>query len=185
MGAHGSDLGSLKVCEPLSHFGYFSCTQSPPAKTCSCRYHEAKSVLLQGVYSGGAYMEGAGVVVHSGVGDLAFGVQGPQPDDLSAGLLKEFSGYLESGGLPNHIQENVPLLAWEKLCTNAAINAVTAVLRVKNGALLDSTAAMDLMKSVSMEAHQVGIEVLRPTSGENDSSWTSFKNNGWVRCAGN
>jgi len=34
-------------------------------------------------------MEGAGVVVHSGVGDLAFGVQGPQPDDLSAGLLKE------------------------------------------------------------------------------------------------
>lgn len=54
-----------------------------------------------------------------------------------------------------HVAPDVTSLAWGKLAVNAAINALTALLRVPNGELLERPSALALMDEAAREAAAV------------------------------
>jgi 2-dehydropantoate 2-reductase len=56
-----------------------------------------------------------------------------------------------------HVQtvEDARSLVWGKLVVNAAINPLTALLRVKNGELLERPSAREMMGALAREAAQV------------------------------
>jgi 2-dehydropantoate 2-reductase len=60
-----------------------------------------------------------------------------------------------TSGLPAELSEDLDALVWGKLVVNAGINALTALLRVPNGALAASTEARALMASAIAEANAV------------------------------
>jgi 2-dehydropantoate 2-reductase len=60
----------------------------------------------------------------------------------------------KAGFLVEVVPDPVSLL-WGKLVINAAINPLTALLRVTNGALLERPAARELMREASLEAASV------------------------------
>ena len=54
-----------------------------------------------------------------------------------------------------HIVHDAQSLVWGKLVINAAINPLTALLRVPNGALLERPTAREVMKALTCEAARV------------------------------
>jgi 2-dehydropantoate 2-reductase len=83
----------------------------------------------QGVTALGATLLGPGRVRHAGMGPTVFG---SAPDPEQAGALANL--FIESG-LPAETSTDLESLVWGKLMANVAINALTALLRVPNGAL--------------------------------------------------
>jgi 2-dehydropantoate 2-reductase len=53
------------------------------------------------------------------------------------------------------IVENAQSLVWGKLVVNAAINPLTALLRITNGELLERPSAREMMGRLALEAAQV------------------------------
>ncbi len=103
----------------------------------------------QGVTSLGGTLLGPGRVRHAGMGPTLFGAA---PDRALAGALADL---FNRAGLPAEVQEDVTGLVWGKLIVNAGINALTALLRVPNGALADAPAARDLLAAAAREAAAV------------------------------
>jgi 2-dehydropantoate 2-reductase len=68
------------------------------------------------------------------------------------GLMEEA---LKSAKFEVQIVEDAQSLIWGKLVVNAAINPLTALLRVPNGELLENPAARELMSALAYEAAQV------------------------------
>lgn len=54
-----------------------------------------------------------------------------------------------------HLVDDAQSLLWGKLVINAAINPLTAILRVPNGKLLELPSARDMMKALAIETAQV------------------------------
>ena len=71
---------------------------------------------------------------------------------LQDGLLVEM---LRQAGFPIEIVDNIQARVWGKLVINAAINPLTALLRVKNGVLLESASTLELMGDLAYEAAAV------------------------------
>ena len=97
----------------------------------------------QGVTSLGATLLGPGRVRHAGQGATMFG---SAPD--RAGM----AGVFAACGLPAELTDDLDALVWGKLVVNAGINALTALLRVPNGALDAVPAARDLVAAAVAEA---------------------------------
>jgi 2-dehydropantoate 2-reductase len=62
---------------------------------------------------------------------------------------------LKSAKFNVHIVEDAQSLVWGKLVINAAINPLTALLRVPNGKLLERMPAREMMKALAIETAQV------------------------------
>ena len=62
---------------------------------------------------------------------------------------------LRSAGFNVQAVEDAQSLVWGKLVINAAINPLTALLRVKNGELLDRPSAREMMRALAVETAQV------------------------------
>ena len=90
----------------------------------------------QGVTLQAASLRGPGVVVHGGEGPTHLAER--WPGDPAIRALAEL---LARAGFETHVAADVEALLWSKLVVNAAINPLTALLRVPNGALLESPAA--------------------------------------------
>jgi 2-dehydropantoate 2-reductase len=69
--------------------------------------------------------------------------------------LDPMEAALRSARFNVRIVDDAQSLIWGKLVINAAINPVTALLRVPNGRLLEIPAAHDLMKALATEVAQV------------------------------
>jgi 2-dehydropantoate 2-reductase len=65
---------------------------------------------------------------------------------------------LKSARFNLNIVEDAKSLVWGKLVINAAINPLTALLRVPNGHLLERPAAREMMKALARETAQVARE---------------------------
>lgn len=100
----------------------------------------------QGVTALGATLLGPGRVRHAGHGPTKFGAA---PD--RAGLAALASLFCECG-LPAELSDDLDALVWGKLVVNTGINALTALLRVPNGALPDTPAARELLAAAVAEA---------------------------------
>ncbi|MDX1435557.1 MAG: 2-dehydropantoate 2-reductase [Anaerolineales bacterium] len=69
--------------------------------------------------------------------------------------LQPLADWLALAGFSVHQAPDVESLVWGKLVINAAINPLTALLEVPNGALLKNEAARELMKATARETAAV------------------------------
>ncbi len=97
--------------------------------------------VLSGTVSLGAYMASLTTVVYAGRGEIHIG----EMDGQVTSRLKRFAGLFRTCGMDVRISEDVKRLVWSKLVINAGINALTAILRVENGVLLEISLARELM----------------------------------------
>lgn len=103
----------------------------------------------QGVTSLGGTLLGPGRVRHAGMGPTVFG---SAPSHTIASALAEI---FRRCGLPAEVRSEVESLVWGKLLVNVGINALTALLRVPNGALADLPQARTLLAGAVNEAAAV------------------------------
>lgn len=85
---------------------------------------------------------------------------GPGPTYLAirpeiAGQIEDMAALFEDAGLDPHVAADVDSLVWGKLAINAGINALTAILEVNNGALLDNEWAQGMMGDAALETAAV------------------------------
>lgn len=111
---------------------------------------------VQGVTALGATLLGPGRVRHAGLGPTTLAL-GPalarQPASIER--LRACARLFEAAGLETHIADNLDGLLWGKLAVNAGINALTAILRLSNGALAELAPARELMAAAAEEAAAV------------------------------
>lgn len=94
----------------------------------------------------GATLLGPGLVNEGGEGIISM------ERNQALGPIEEA---LRSAGFNIQLVEDVQSLIWGKLVINAAINPLTALLRVKNGELLERPFAHEVMKALARETAQV------------------------------
>ncbi len=96
--------------------------------------------VIQGVTSHGAMLDAqGGDVFHNGVGDTGIARNPTLPDSApAAASISRVAQVLGTAGFPARVLSNIDTLVWGKLIISAAINPLTALLRVPNGLLLDS-----------------------------------------------
>jgi 2-dehydropantoate 2-reductase len=104
------------------------------------------SRVAPGVTTSGATLLGPGLVRTGGEGILSI-EQNP--------ALGPIADALTSANFNVNIVEDAQSLIWGKLVVNAAINPLTAILRVPNGKLLELASAREIMKALAMETAQV------------------------------
>ncbi len=103
--------------------------------------------VVAGVTSHGATLLGPGCVRHAGVGPTHIAVR-PEIADKLAGVASVF----EQAGFEVHLSDDLDSLVWGKLIINVGINALTGILRVPNGQLVEIPAASELMARAVQEA---------------------------------
>lgn len=87
--------------------------------------------VLAGTVTYGARLESPGEVRCTGVGEIALGDPGGGRDSAAERLAAGFA----AAGIECEAAIDMPRRRWEKLAINAAINPVTALARVRNGAI--------------------------------------------------
>lgn len=105
---------------------------------------------LQGVTSHGATLLGPGRVRHAGWGPTHLSTRLEIADRVE-GIAEVF----RRAGFEVHISPDLESLIWGKLIINAGINALTAILRVPNGQLVEIGPARELMGQAVREAVRV------------------------------
>lgn len=109
--------------------------------------------------SHGCIFQGPGHVEHTGLGDTVLGP--PEPPDLPA--HHELADAFTQAGIETDVVPDISDELWAKAAVNAAINPLTAITGLPNGALLDLPELSRLMADVAGEVETVararGIEV--------------------------
>lgn len=108
--------------------------------------------VLGGITSEGATLLGPGRVRHAGQGQTHLGPALGAPD----AFCQELAALFNRAGFACQVAEGVQNLIWTKLVINVGVNALTAILGVPNGRLLELPAARDLMSRAVAEALAVG-----------------------------
>jgi 2-dehydropantoate 2-reductase len=119
-------------------------------------------VVLAAAVWVGAYMEGDGVVRHTGRGDLVLGVTRlgarRQGADLRA---RAIAAMFEAAGVPCPVADDVEKVLWHKLAINCAFNAISALGRSRYGRMARDPATREIMTEALREtlavAHAGGI----------------------------
>ena len=110
-------------------------------------------VVLAAVVWVGAYMEGPGVVRHTGRGDLVLGVTRACASRTDATLrAREVAAMFESAGVVCQVSDDVEAALWQKLAINCAFNAVSALGRARYGRMAREPAIRDLLEAAVLEA---------------------------------
>lgn len=103
-----------------------------------------------GITTQGAALAGAGRLVAAGGGPTTLATR-PAIDEQ----VRRFATLCALAGVDVRVAEDVDALLWGKLAVNAAINPLTALLRVPNGALLESPWAREVMRRAAGEVAAV------------------------------
>lgn len=144
-----------------------------------------------GVTTQGARLLETGLVLDSGAGRTVLGCRdslSPMATDLLTGLAQ----LLNEAGLETQTMTSIDGLLWSKLAVNAAINPLTALLELPNGALLNHPGLIEIMSAAAREAEAVAaaqgvtlaggdpveevIEVATRTSANNSSMLQDIQN---------
>jgi 2-dehydropantoate 2-reductase len=108
--------------------------------------------VLGGITSEGATLLAPGRARHAGRGQTHLGrAEGP-PDAFVLALADLFN----RAGFATSPAQGARNLIWTKLLVNVGINALTAILNVPNGRLLELAAAAEMMALAVAEAEAVG-----------------------------
>jgi 2-dehydropantoate 2-reductase len=103
-----------------------------------------------GVTSHGATLLGPGQVRHAGKGPTHLGFSAENED-----RVRKVAAVFSQAGLEVYASDSVDSLIWGKLIINAGINALTAILRVRNGILVEVEPMRGLMDEAVLEAVEV------------------------------
>ena len=103
--------------------------------------------VVAGVTSHGATLLGPGRVRHAGFGPTHIAARSE-----IAGKLADVAAVFEQAGFEVHLSDDLDSLVWGKLIINVGINALTGILRVPNGQLVEIPAAGELMAQAVEEA---------------------------------
>lgn len=106
--------------------------------------------VLGGVTSQGATLLGEGRIRHAGEGETVIG-PGGQGESSTQALVS----HLSSAGFKTRLVDNVEELIWGKLVINVGINALTAILRIKNGTIPLVSGIRQVMEDAVREALSV------------------------------
>ncbi len=106
----------------------------------------AKRRTALGVTTTGATLLGPGLVREGGAGVITL--------ERHPGIAP-FESALKKAGFQVEISDATESLVWGKLLINAAINPLTAILRVPNGALLERPPARELLAELALETAAV------------------------------
>lgn len=108
--------------------------------------------VMGGITSEGSTLLGPGRARHAGSGQTHLGPAAGEADDFT----REVAGLFQRAGFETTATSGVRNLIWTKLVVNVGINALTAILQVPNGRLLELPAAKDMMALAVEEAVTVG-----------------------------
>jgi 2-dehydropantoate 2-reductase len=104
--------------------------------------------IVSGAITGGAFLQAPALVKPAGEGVITLGVHA---------RLKPLVDLLGKAGFIVENDPDIHSIQWGKLVINAAINPLTALLRVTNGELLTRPSARALMAAIAREAAAVAV----------------------------
>lgn len=107
--------------------------------------------VLGGTTALGATLLEPGRVHHAGEGDTFVG----EPAGGISGRAEHVARVLTDAGVPTAAVPDIAVRVWAKLAINAGINALTALLRVRNGVLVQHPETLTLLESAVREAAAV------------------------------
>jgi len=107
--------------------------------------------VLAGVTSNGTTLLGPGSIRHSWMGDTIIG----ELDGQATERLEQVAEALRQSGIKVAVSQAVDQAIWAKLVVNCAMSPLAALLRVKNGQLVERPEARGLLRAVIREALSV------------------------------
>lgn len=114
--------------------------------------------VLAGSATHGAMLQEPGVVEWTGRGDVALGTW--RPDETP--LLASVADAVDEADLEPRVVEDMRRELWRKLAVNTAINPITALVRLPNGAVRSGPAgelARDAARETARTARAEGVEL--------------------------
>jgi 2-dehydropantoate 2-reductase len=120
-----------------------------------------------------ASMPAAGRVKHGGRGDLLIGdlpgrMGPPRPDGIA-----RVAGWFEAAGVPCRVSADIEADMWVKLVTNAALNAISALLNAPYGHIVSIPESREMLRQVVGECVAVAAAdgVSMPAADFADMVW--------------
>jgi 2-dehydropantoate 2-reductase len=106
------------------------------------------SCIVGGSTTMGANLLGSGRVHHAGEGDTFIG----ELDGSPSARVELIAKAVSAAGIRVQTRPDIRRLIWRKVLVNAAINALTAILRVRNGVLVEHESSLRVMEEAVREA---------------------------------
>ena len=103
---------------------------------------------IGGVTTHGVRYVSPGNIIHTGKGETIIG----EMDNSLTRRVKKYADAMTECGIETKVSRDIRREIWHKAIVNASINPLTAVLRCKNGYLLENKHAKQLMEKLCMEA---------------------------------
>jgi 2-dehydropantoate 2-reductase len=133
--------------------------------------HLDKERILLAVTTEGARKTDLFQVTHTGSGITELGYSSQDVGENAANAQKIFADVMIRAGFEISLSKNMGIKVWSKLIINAVINPLTAVLKVRNGELLQTPSCKALMLALFNE----GISVARSNQVElPDNLWETI-----------
>ncbi len=114
---------------------------------------------IGGITSHGATFLQEGKILHAGKGETVIG----ELNGRITERIKEIGEAFNACGIDTKISNKIKEEIWKKAVVNVVINGLTTLLRCKNGELLKSRYAEEMMKKICMECVEIarteGIEI--------------------------
>lgn len=118
--------------------------------------------VVAGITSCGSTSLGDGEIRYSGKGETIIGRwfqpntrKNPKKWYIPRRRLEDIAAALKRANIETKISDNIKDVLWSKLIINVGINALSAITRLKNGALLDCQWTKDIMRLSALEAVKV------------------------------
>jgi 2-dehydropantoate 2-reductase len=112
--------------------------------------HVGPNRAAMGVSMQGTTLLGPGRVQHGGNGPTTLAVT-----PATRARLEQVAEIFRAAGFETHLTDDARTLIWGKLVVNTAINALTAILRVPNGGLVENQDALAVMRTAAEETAAV------------------------------
>ncbi|MGB9839508.1 ketopantoate reductase family protein [Thermovenabulum sp.] len=107
--------------------------------------------VIAGVTSQGSTLIGPAHIRHAGEGETLIG----EIDGRITERLKTIEELFNKAGIKCCIKDDIMSLMWSKLIINVGINAITAIIGVKNGEIVNHPASEEILKMAVYEAVEV------------------------------
>lgn len=108
--------------------------------------------ILRGVTAQGSTLLGPGRIRHAGRGPTWVGRASEEGDGER---LREVIEAFNRADIESYMEQDIKGLVWKKLLINVGINALTAIFKVRNGALIADKDLNEIMRGTVREAVEV------------------------------